>query len=36
MSPIKARLAGFSHCYDTEDSLIDWVKRLQEQRINPA
>jgi nucleoside-diphosphate-sugar epimerase len=36
MSPIKARLAGFPHCYDTEDSLIYWLKRLQEQRVIPV
>lgn len=35
MSPIKARLAGFQHCYDTEDSIIYWLKRLQEERIIP-
>jgi nucleoside-diphosphate-sugar epimerase len=35
MSPIKARLAGFPDCYDTEDSIIYWLKRLQDKRIIP-
>jgi nucleoside-diphosphate-sugar epimerase len=35
MSPIKARLAGFHPCYDTEDSIIYWLERLQAQRVLP-
>jgi hypothetical protein len=36
MSPIKLRQAGFADCYDTEDSLLHWVSRLQERRVLPS
>jgi nucleoside-diphosphate-sugar epimerase len=36
MSPIKLRQAGFPACFDTEDSLLHWIRRLQDRRILPA
>lgn len=35
MSPIKVRQAGFSGCFDTEDSILYWLTRMQEKRILP-
>jgi nucleoside-diphosphate-sugar epimerase len=35
MSPIKIRQAGFEACYDTEDSILYWIERLQKARILP-
>lgn len=35
MSPIKIRQAGFAPCFDTEDSLLYWLSRMQEARILP-
>ena len=35
MSPIKLRKAGFSTCYDTEDSILYWIGRLQEAGMLP-
>lgn len=35
MSPIKIRQAGFERCYDTEDSILYWVRQMQEARILP-
>lgn len=35
MSPIKIRQAGFASCFDTEDSIIYWLTRMQEARILP-
>jgi len=35
MSPIKLRQAGFTPCFDTEDSIIYWLTRMQEARILP-
>lgn len=36
MSPIKIRQAGFTPCFDTEDSLVYWLSRMQEARILPS
>lgn len=36
MSPIKLRQAGFADCFDTEDSLLHWLRRLQDRQILPA
>jgi hypothetical protein len=36
MSPIKIRKAGFHGCYDSEDSLLYWLSRMQESRILPT
>jgi len=36
MSPIKLRQAGFADCFDTEDSLVHWIRCLQEKRILPT
>lgn len=36
MSPIKLRQAGFADCFDTEDSLLHWITRLQGRRILPS
>jgi nucleoside-diphosphate-sugar epimerase len=36
MSPIKIRQAGFSACYDTEDSILYWLERMQDAKILPA
>lgn len=36
MSPIKLRQAGFGDCFDTEDSLLYWLQRLQDQRVLPT
>jgi nucleoside-diphosphate-sugar epimerase len=35
MSPIKLRQAGFAPCYDTEDSILYWLSRMQEAGILP-
>jgi nucleoside-diphosphate-sugar epimerase len=35
MSPIKLRQAGFAPCFDTEDSILYWLTRMQEKRILP-
>lgn len=35
MSPIKIRQAGFAPCYDTEDSILYWLSRMQEARLLP-
>ncbi|WP_201840087.1 SDR family oxidoreductase [Microvirga zambiensis] len=35
MSPIKFRQAGFTPCYDTEDSILYWLTRMQEASILP-
>jgi nucleoside-diphosphate-sugar epimerase len=35
MSPIKLRQAGFAGCMDTEDAVLDWLSRLQAERIIP-
>lgn len=35
MSPVKLRQAGFTPCFDTEDSLLYWLSRMQEARILP-
>jgi len=35
LSPIKLRQHGFAGCIDTEDALIDWLRRLQEERWLP-
>jgi nucleoside-diphosphate-sugar epimerase len=35
MSPIKLRQAGFAACFDTEDSILYWLTRMQEKRILP-
>lgn len=36
MSPIKLRQAGFAGCFDTEDSLLHWIRSLQDRRILPT
>lgn len=36
MSPIKLRNAGFADCFDTEDSILFWLKRMQDARILPT
>lgn len=36
MSPIKIRQAGFGACYDSEDSLLHWISRMQDARILPS
>lgn len=35
LSPIKLRQHGFSACYDTEDSLHDWLELMQKNRLIP-
>lgn len=35
MSPVKLRQAGFIHCFDTEDSILYWLTRMQDKRILP-
>lgn len=35
LSPIKLRQHGFPNCYDTEDSLHDWLARMQQNRLIP-
>ncbi len=35
MSPIKLRQAGFTGCFDTEDSILYWLSRMQDKRILP-
>ncbi len=35
LSPIKLRQHGFSNCYDTEDSLHDWLALMQKNRLIP-
>ncbi|MBZ9603235.1 SDR family oxidoreductase [Phyllobacterium chamaecytisi] len=35
MSPIKLRQAGFEDCLDTEDAILHWLSRFQEQGILP-
>jgi nucleoside-diphosphate-sugar epimerase len=35
LSPIKLRQHGFDACMDTEDALIDWLRRLQDERWLP-
>lgn len=36
LSTVKARRAGFPHCIDTEDSVHDWLDRMQRDRILPS
>ena len=36
MSPIKIRQAGFSACYDTEDSMLYWLGRMQSAKLLPC
>lgn len=36
MSPIKLRQAGFPDCFDTEDSILYWLRRMQEARMLPT
>ena len=36
MSPIKLRKAGFPDCFDTEDAILFWLKRMQDARILPT
>lgn len=36
LSTIALRQAGFGECIDTEDMMVDWIRRLQEDRILPA
>lgn len=36
MSPIKIRQAGFTGCMDTEDSVLYWLGRMQEDRLLPT
>jgi nucleoside-diphosphate-sugar epimerase len=35
LSPIKLRRHGFDGCEDTEDSLHDWLERMQAERLLP-
>lgn len=35
MSPIKLRQAGFADCFDTEDSILHWIRTLQNRQILP-
>lgn len=35
MSPIKLRQAGFADCVDTEESLLYWLGRLQDEKLLP-
>ena len=35
LSPIKLRQHGFANCYDTEDSLHDWLELMQKNRLIP-
>ena len=35
LSPIKLRKHGFDVCYDTEDSLHDWLELMQKNRLLP-
>jgi nucleoside-diphosphate-sugar epimerase len=35
LSGIKLRKHGFAGCYDTEESIHDWLERLQAQRLLP-
>lgn len=35
MSPIKLRQAGFPDCYDTEDAILYWLTRMQDEKILP-
>jgi nucleoside-diphosphate-sugar epimerase len=35
LSPIKLRQHGFADCEDTEDSLHDWLERMQAERLLP-
>jgi nucleoside-diphosphate-sugar epimerase len=35
LSPIKLHQHGFHGCMDTEDSLHDWLERMQHQRLLP-
>lgn len=36
MSPIKVRQAGFADCFDTEDAILYWLKRMQAARLLPV
>jgi len=36
MSPIKLRQAGFPGCLDTEDAVIHWLGRMQEDKLLPT
>jgi nucleoside-diphosphate-sugar epimerase len=36
LSPIKLRQHGFVNCYDTEDSLHDWLALMQKNRLIPC
>ena len=36
MSPIKLRQAGFSGCMDTEDAVLHWLSRLQDEKLIPS
>ena len=35
LSPIKLRQHGFADCMDTEDSLHEWLERMQVERLLP-
>ena len=35
LSPIKLRQHGFTGCFDTEDALTEWLRRLQDERWLP-
>lgn len=35
MSPIKLRKAGFADCFDTEDAILYWLRRMQDANILP-
>ncbi|HYF16786.1 MAG TPA: hypothetical protein VEA40_02885, partial [Ramlibacter sp.] len=35
-SPIKLWQAGFAGCQDTEDAIVHWLRRMQQQRLLPA
>ena len=35
LSPIKLHQHGFHGCMDTEDSLHDWLERMQQARLLP-
>lgn len=35
LSPVAIRQAGFTPCYDTEDSIVHWLDRMQTARLLP-
>lgn len=35
LSTLKIRQAGFAHVKDSEDMFVDWIKRLQQERVLP-